>query len=117
MAPAREKNQEHINDLFFEILSQSTKKIWMKRRRKGWWAHLLMYRDEDDFLESFKKKKKTFQYICNSLRSLLRPRPNPLTHRPSISVEEQVAICIYYLGCCAEMKVIGEIFGYAKPTM
>lgn len=41
--------------------------------------------------------KETFKYVCDVLRSTLKPKPNPLTKRPSISVEEQVAIGIYYL--------------------
>lgn len=96
---------------------RTPKRIWMKPRRKGWFAHLLIYRDEDDWFESFKMKKETFKYICEMLRSNLQPKPNPLTKRCSIEVEEQVGICIYYLGCCAELRVIGEVFGYAKSTI
>lgn len=51
------------------------------------------------------------------LRPTLKPKPNPLSKRPPVSVEEQVAIAIYYLGCCAELRAIGEIFGYAKSTV
>lgn len=91
--------------------------LWSKPRRRGWLAHVLKYRDEHDFFESFKMKKKTFQYICDMLRKILEPKLNLRTPRIPIGVEEQVAICVYYLGCCAELRVIGEIFGYAKSTI
>lgn len=61
--------------------------------------------------------KKTFKYLCDSLREHLKPAPNPYTKRESVSVEEQVAICTYYLGCCAELRVIAELFGLAESTV
>lgn len=109
------QNNSTIYSLRFFL--RRPKKIWMKSRDTGWFAHILLYRDEEDWIESFKMKKETFRYICDMLRKTLQPKANPLTNRKSVQVEEQVAICIYYLGCCAELRVIGEIFGYAKSTI
>lgn len=78
---------------------------------------MLLNRDDDDWFESFKMKKETFKFICDTLHEPLKPKPNPYTKRASITVSEQVAICIFYLGSCAELRVIGEIFGYAKSTI
>lgn len=69
------------------------------------------------FFRIFQDKKSTFQYIRNELEGVLKPKPNPYTKRTSVSDQKQVAMCIYYLGCCAELRVISEIFGLAKSTV
>lgn len=96
---------------------RTSRAVWSKQRRRGWLFYLMVYRDEADWFESFKMGKETFKYICEELRQSLAPLPNPLTKRASVSVEEQVAISIYYMGCCAELRVIAELFGYAKSTV
>lgn len=111
----KKKNLEIIYGLRHFL--KTPRQIWMKSRHKGWFIHFLIHRDNQDWMESFRMSKETFKYICETLREYLRPRPNPYTKRKSVSVEEQVAICVYYLGCCAELRVIGEIFGYAKSTI
>lgn len=96
---------------------RTPRRMWMKNRRRGWFVHLLVHRDEEDFFESFRMKKETFRYICDMLRERLQPKPNPLSSRPSVSTEEKVAIGIYYLACTGELRVIGEVFGLAKATI
>lgn len=115
-------HSKRVDDIIATIYShryflRNPRSIWSKKRYTGWFAHMLIHRDQQDFFESFKMKKQTFQYICDLLTDVLRPKPNPRIPRKSIEVEEQVAICIFYLGSCAELRVVGEIFGYAKSTV
>lgn len=110
-------NQDFLTIYALTYFLRRPREIGLKPRRKGWFAHLIVYRGEEDFFESFKMKKETFRYICDMLRPTLQPKPNPLTTRKSIAVEEQVAIAVYYLGCCAELRVIAEVFGHGKSTV
>lgn len=96
---------------------KSPRTVWSQERHRNWFIHTLLYRDDLYWMERFKMEKRTFKYICDELRESLAPRPNPLTKRASISVEEQVAICVYYMGSCGELRTIEDVFGYAKPTI
>lgn len=59
----------------------------------------------------------TFLYICDELRDLLKPAYNPLHPREPISVEEQVAICLYFLASGSLYRVVGDVFGIHKSTV
>lgn len=77
-------------------INRSKKRFWMKTRSKHWWEiivnnHFL----NDDWLECFRMKHTTFQFICDKLQSELRSVIPFLVSREPLSVEQKV-ITLYY---------------------
>lgn len=99
-------------------INRSKRRFWMKTRNKHWWKiivpnHFL----NEDWLECFRMKRTTFQFICDELGSELRPAIPFLVSRKPLSVEQKVAITLYYLASCCEYRVVANIFGVHKTSV
>lgn len=93
------------------------KSIWQKPRLNVFWPHFKEFALEDQWEETFRMTKKTFGDIHCCLRDILKPGWNPLQPDRSIDSDEQLAIFVYFLCCCAEYRVVGQVFGYHKSTI
>jgi len=72
---------------------------------------------DDQWLENFRLRKGTFDYICSHVRPFLEPSPSPVIPNRSISVEKTVAIALYKLAHVAEYKLVGNQFGVHKSSV
>ncbi|XP_031327606.1 protein ALP1-like [Photinus pyralis] len=61
--------------------------------------------------------KSSFLWLCDQLRNRLLPCENYVKTREPVSVEKQVAITLYFLGSCAEYRVVANAFGVHKSTV
>ena len=68
-----------------------------------------------DWLENFRMSQATFNYLCNELRSAIQKTDTHL--RKAVSVEQRVAITLWYLGTNSDYRTIGHLFGVSKATM
>jgi len=59
----------------------------------------------------------TFEWLCDNLREELLPSLNQLETREPVSVEKQIAVCLYFLASCCEYRVVGNNFGIHKSTV
>ena len=57
----------------------------------------------------------TFNYLCNELRSTIQKTDTHL--RKAVSVEQRVAITLWYLGTNSDYRTIGHLFGVSKATV
>ncbi|XP_026830950.1 protein ALP1-like [Ooceraea biroi] len=62
-------------------------------------------------------RKCTFTWLCDQLKNELPPSINQLGVREPISVQKQVAVCVYFLSSCCEYRVVGNVFGIHKSTV
>jgi len=77
--------------------------MWMKERSSDWWNRIVNhYYTEEDWLESFRMTHGTFECLCDNLREELLPSLNQLGTREPVSVEKQIAVCLYFLASCCE---------------
>jgi len=65
------------------------KRFWMKNRNQYWWEETVNkhFKDED-WIETFRMKKSTFQYIYEQLRPMLEPA-EPLLKPPFFLISEE----------------------------
>ena len=68
-----------------------------------------------DWVENFRMKKETFQYLRNQLRPSIERRDTQL--RSAISVEHRVAITLWCLATPVEYRTIAHLFGVARSTV
>jgi hypothetical protein len=73
----------------------------MKMRSTHFWNEIVLnhYTDED-YLESFRMKKSSFEILCSKLAPALKSHPTPV--REPISVEKKIAVSLYKLASCCE---------------
>lgn len=90
--------------------------IWSKERNDSVW-HLLKNSNAVEFKEAFRISRELFNEICDLLKNELMPQSNLLSNREPVPVDKQVAMCLYKLACCAEYRVIGNVFGVHKSTV
>ncbi|RLU19818.1 hypothetical protein DMN91_008377 [Ooceraea biroi] len=94
------------------------REIWMKECSIDWWHRIVNdhFKDED-WLETFRMTKETFLWLCSQLREKLAPNINQIGTREPVSVEKQIAVCLYFLSSCCEYRIIGNTFGIHKATV
>ncbi|XP_066593214.1 putative nuclease HARBI1 [Prorops nasuta] len=91
-------------------------RIWSKIRSSHFWEDIILNEfTDEDWVESFRMKKIVFYYIVNTLKNSLQNAA--LTKRDPISVEKAVAITVFYLASCCEMRVVGNLFGVSKTSV
>lgn len=106
---------QNINlELVYRFMSNQRRprSIWCKPRSSFWWENIVLKSfTDDDFVSNFRVDKKTFDDICDMVRQNLEPKNQILKPRNPISVEKQVAVALYKLASCAEMRAVGNNFG------
>ncbi|XP_011873844.1 PREDICTED: putative nuclease HARBI1 isoform X2 [Vollenhovia emeryi] len=108
----------HLLDLGPILKFSREREIWMKERSFDWWHRIVNghFKDED-WIETFRMTKVTFLWLCDQLRERLVPNVNQIGTREPVSVEKQVAVCLYFLSSCCEYRIVGTTFGIHKATV
>ncbi|XP_032686452.1 protein ALP1-like [Odontomachus brunneus] len=70
----------------------------------------------EDWIETFRMTKETFFFLGDELREQLAPNINQIETQEPVSVEKQVAVCLYFLSSC-EYRIVGNNFGIHKATV
>lgn len=92
--------------------------IWMKERSNDYWNRIVnVHYGPEEWFESFRMSKHSFDELCDLLRGELEPKMQALKPREALSVEKQVAVALYKLASCAEYRVIGNVMGIHKSTV
>jgi hypothetical protein len=104
---------KHLN--IYQIILPRHRAMWMKMRSTHFWNEIVLnhYTDED-YLESFRMKKSSFEILCSKLAPALKSHLTPV--REPISVEKKIAVSLYKLASCCEYRVVGNVFGIHKST-
>lgn len=112
------KKQQKLKFNFINILlrENKTRKCWKKERVTDWWDIQVQRRfTEEDWLENFRMKKSTFQYICEKVKIEMSPKRK--TVRDPIPLEKRVAIAIFKMASVCEYRVVANLFGVHKTTV
>lgn len=84
-------------------------------RNRDFFAILMEHRTERCFKSRLRINKQTFRVLCDELRILLE-RENTVMCT-ALSVEERVAICLYFLGSTSEYRAVADLFGVGESTV
>ena len=68
-----------------------------------------------DWLDNFSMSKETFLYICSRLSGVLIRQDTVM--RCSTSVQQRVAITLWYLATPVEYLTISHLFGVARSSV
>lgn len=85
-------------------------------RSTHFWDHVVLQCfSPADWLENFRMRRETFNYLCDQLRPIISRRDTLL--RKAISTERRVAICLWCLATPTEYRTIAHLFGVARSTV
>ncbi|XP_065121943.2 uncharacterized protein [Paramisgurnus dabryanus] len=98
------------------IASRPRRILWNRRRSREWWNNIVLgtYND-DQWLEHFRIRRRTFNVLCDKLRPLLKKKQTHL--RQTITVELRVAAALWYLASGTDYRTLAELFGMGKATV
>lgn len=82
-----------------------------KARYGLWFDDFVVNFTEVEFMQNFRMDHETFMQICVEVDDDLKPKPAIMMPRIPLSTCKQVAIAIYKLASCAEMRVVGNQMG------
>ncbi|XP_065849353.1 protein ALP1-like [Euphorbia lathyris] len=91
------------------------RRLWVKDRDKEWWDECNRpdY-PEEDFKQSFRMSKATFELICEELHSFIAKEDTTL--RNAIPVRQRVAVCIWRLATGEPLRLVSKRFGLGIST-
>ena len=69
----------------------------------------------NDWCENFRMRKETFEFLCNRLRNYITKQHTNM--RQPISVEEQVAVTLWYLSTGSGFRTVAWLFGISKSSV
>ena len=85
-------------------------------RSDHWWCEIVKKTfTERDWIENFRMRKATFEYLCQQLSSSLRKQDT--VFRKAISVEKRVAVTLWCLATPCEYRTIAHLFGIARSSV
>jgi len=68
-----------------------------------------------DWYENFRMRKVTFDYLCMKLKPTIERKTTRL--RDAISVEQQVAICVWCLATSVKYRTAAHLFGVSRSSV
>ena len=82
-------------------------------RSSHWWNFIVLRTfTSQDWIENFRM---TFIYLCERLSPVVQKKDTTMRH--AISVEQRVAITLWYLATPAEYRTVAHLFGVAHCTV
>ena len=97
-------------------IQSPVRSVWVKPRSNIWWEEVVKSTfTSRDWLENFRMSNATFLYVCNEIRSSVER--SDTTMRRAISVEQRVALTLWYLSTGSDFRTIGHLFGVSKSTV
>ena len=90
--------------------------IWCKERSKHFWNWTVKYVFKtNDWCENFRMRKETFEFLCNRLRNYITKQCTNMSQ--PISVEERVAVTLWYLSAGSGFRTVAWLFGISKSSV
>ena len=90
--------------------------VWQKDRASHWWKKLVNESfTANDWLSNFRMSRSAFLYLCNELRSKIQKMDTDM--RPAISVEERVAMTLWFMSTNSGYRTIGHLFGVSTASV
>ena len=79
-----------------------------------WWKRDFPKLSAARFQERLRVQRETFDHICKKLSPVLRGKRS--NFRKPISVKKKVAVGLYRLASCSELRVLGDVFGIGTSS-
>ena len=90
--------------------------VWCKERSKHFWNRTVKYVfTTHDWCENFRMRKETFEFLCNRLWNYITKQRTNM--RQPISVEERVAVTLWYLSTGSGFSMVAWLFGISKSSV
>lgn len=115
-ARRRRRTRKGLRTIAFHLSKRQKRrpKCWMKNRLGLWFELEAMdWWEEDRWVENFRMSKRSFRKLCDLLRSLA---PSENSVREPISLETRVAMGLYHLASCGELRLTSNQFGRGKTS-
>ena len=98
------------------LCGPAVRRLWVKERSAHWWEQVVNSSfTQTDWLENFRVSEETFLYLCNELRNSITRTDTAM--RKAISVEQRVALTLWFLSTGSDYRTIGHLFGVSKSTV
>ena len=102
--------------VFSSFHNRRDRRLWCKERSNHFWARTVQYVFKgSDWLENFRMSKETFDYLCNKLRDYIGKKSTNM--RRPISVEERVAVTLWFLSTGSGFRSVAWLFGISKSSV
>nr|XP_055049367.1 uncharacterized protein LOC129434466 [Misgurnus anguillicaudatus] len=89
---------------------------WVKVRSQHWWEDIVLASfTEQDWVSSFRMGRRTFAYLCVSLKSRIIKRDTHL--RQAIPIQKRVAVALWYLATGSGYNTISHLFGLSRSSV
>ena len=96
-------------------MHSTTRNEWVRERSTFWWEQIVNVTfTPRDWISNFRMSLQTFLYICNQLRSHIQRKATVM--RTPISVEQRVAVTLWYLATGTDYRTISHLFGISKSS-
>ena len=111
----RRRTQRRLRAIALHLNKRRERRCWMKDRL-GLWFELeaMAWWEEDRWMENFRMSMRSFQKLCDLLRSLA---PSENTVRDPIPLETRIAMGLYHLASCGELRLTSNQFGRGKTSV
>ena len=92
------------------------KEIWKRDSSSHWWERIVLETfTEEQWIENFRMKRETFEFVCSKLEPTLSADEKHV--RKPLDVKTQVAVALYWLASSAEYRTVGNLFGIGTSTV
>eukprot|EP00058_Branchiostoma_floridae_P028280 XP_002613771.1 hypothetical protein BRAFLDRAFT_85312 [Branchiostoma floridae] len=90
--------------------------LCFRDRSQHWWENDVLNNFSDkDWIENFRMRRTTFDFICTELSGRLT-RQNT-RFREAISVTKRVGVALWYLATGADYRTLSHLFGVGRSTV
>ncbi|XP_029923749.1 putative nuclease HARBI1 [Myripristis murdjan] len=90
-------------------------KVWFYPRSSDWWENTAAAFTDDQWLQHFRVSRKTFSYICTTLRPQLKRQDT--TYRLCIPLQKRVALALYKLANPCDYKTVADLFAVGVASV
>ncbi|XP_030448205.2 protein ALP1-like [Syzygium oleosum] len=98
-----------------EPVAGSTRRLWVKDRKKEWWDNLNRPDvTDEEFRAAFRMSRATFDMICDELDAAVTKKNTAL--REAVPVRQRVAVCIWRLATGEPLRLVSNRFGLGIST-
>lgn len=98
-----------------EPVGGSTRRLWVKDRKKEWWDNLNRPDvPDEEFRAAFRMSRATFDMICHELDAAVTKKNTAL--REAVPVRQRVAVCIWRLATGEPLRLVSNRFGLGIST-
>lgn len=103
------------NQFLLQMPRPVQKRVWREERYSDFWDVQVQFFTDEDWFETFRMSKKTFEILCSRLKDDMTPKCS--TVNKPIPLEKRVAMALYKLATGSEYRVVSQMFGVARSTV